>query len=53
MSDDTDPKVEPSAADAAPPALWETVASVRLDGAQAVHRSTTARTPSCGVAVSH
>ena len=51
---DTIPEgAQPSLADAAPPALWETVASARLDGAQAAQRSTTTRTPSRGVAVSH
>lgn len=43
---------QPTLADAAP-AHRETVPSVRLDGAQAAHRSTTTRTPPRGVAVSH
>ncbi|WP_232546980.1 hypothetical protein [Propioniciclava soli] len=42
-----------SLAGAAPPALWETVASARLDGVQAAQRWTTTRTPSRGVAVSY
>ena len=51
---DTIPEgAQPSLADAAPPAPWETVPRVRLDGAQAAQRSTTTRTPSRGVAVSH
>ena len=50
---DAVPAAPSALADAAPPALWETVASVRLDGAQAAHRSTTTRTPSRRVAVSH
>lgn len=51
--DTTREAAQPSLTDAAPPARWETVPSVRLDGAQAAHRSTTTRTPSRGVAVSY
>jgi len=50
---DAVPAAPSTLADAAPPAPWETVASVRLDGVQAAQRSTTTRTPSRGVALSY
>jgi len=51
---DTTPEAaQPSLTDSGAPARWETVASVRLDGAQAAQRSTTTRTPSRGVTLSY